>query len=57
MTKERFKKKASFVIDGLSHLTPEQKSRLIRKIASDGNPHPVPDRIVDEVLEELNLPR
>lgn len=57
MTKEQFKEKARFVIEDASHLTPREKSRLIRKIAKDGNPHRVPDDVVNEVLDDLNLPR
>jgi hypothetical protein len=56
LTKEQFERKARFVLDGLSHLDPEEKSRLIREVASDCRPNPVPDNIVDEVLDILGLP-
>lgn len=56
MTKEQFTRKVRFVVGGMSHLSPEQKSKFVREMAKDQNPHPVPDDVVDEVLGDLGLP-
>ncbi|MGY4193362.1 hypothetical protein [Bradyrhizobium sp. USDA 4520] len=56
MTKEQFKKKVVFVTGGMSHLSPEEKSKFIREMAKEGNPHPLSKNVVDEVLRDLGLP-
>ncbi len=56
MTSEEFEERARFLEKGArGKMTPAEIAKLIRKIARDSNPHPIPAHVVDRVLGELNL--